>query len=167
MSAARRVLLLGGLALALWGMGHGLWYAFSAEHQALNAIGASLAGAFTGAAQANQAAVDSSLQQYKQAKYVYERQVDVHSHWIGLAMVLITLAVFFDRLAFSERTKLLLAWGVFAGAVLFPLGVLLQTVDHGAAARAIAIIGSALEIISLLVIAVGFARKPSVTETAS
>src|SRR5262249_101523 len=31
MSAARRILIVGGLALALWGMAYGLWYAVFAE----------------------------------------------------------------------------------------------------------------------------------------
>jgi len=43
MSGARRLLLAGGIALAVWGMGYGLWYAVFAEHQALEQIGASLA----------------------------------------------------------------------------------------------------------------------------
>lgn len=161
MSAARRILLVGGLTLALWGMGHGLWYAVFAEHQALNAIGSSLTAAFTGAAQRNVPRLNSSMQQYKEAKYVYDRQVDAHSHWIGFAMLLIVLAVCFDRLALSEKWKVLLAWGVLSGAVLFPLGVLLQTFSHGPMPRAIAALGSALEIVSLLLIAIAFARRPS------
>src|SRR5260370_13863790 len=100
-SAARRILLVGGLTLALWGMGHGLWYAVFAEHQALNAIGSSLTAAFTGAAQRNVPRLNSSMQQYKEAKYVYDRQLDAHSHWIAPAMILIVLAVCFSLLALS------------------------------------------------------------------
>ena len=157
MSAGRRILIIGGLTLALWGMGHGLWYALFAEHQALGKIGASLGTAFIGAARADQSLTDSSLRAYQRAKYVYDRQVDVHSHWIGLAMLLITLAIFFDRPLLSERTKLLLASGTFLGALLFPLGVLLQTISDGAAPGAVAAAGAALEIICLLVIAMSFA----------
>jgi hypothetical protein len=157
-SAGRRILIIGGLALALWGMGHGLWYALFAEHQTLDKIGASLASAFVGAARADQTLTDSSLQAYQRAKYVYDRQVDVHSHWIGLAMLLITLAIFFDRLLLSERAKLLLASGTFLGALLFPLGVLLQTISDGPAPRAVAVAGSALEIVCLLAIAISLAR---------
>jgi len=50
MSGSRRLLIVGGIALALWGMGYGLWYAVLAEHQALNKIGGSLATAFDAAA---------------------------------------------------------------------------------------------------------------------
>jgi hypothetical protein len=47
-----------------------------------------------------------------------------------------------------------------AGAVLFPLGVLLQTVNHGSAPRVLAVLGSAIVIVSLAVAVVGFMRKP-------
>jgi hypothetical protein len=53
MSGARRLLIIGGIALALWGMGYGLWYAAFAEHQALNGIGSSLAAAFDASASRN------------------------------------------------------------------------------------------------------------------
>lgn len=161
MSAPRRVLLFGGLALAIWGMGYGLWYALFAEHQALNGIGTSLAGAFTGAAQRNAALVGSSLQQYKKAKFVYDRQVDVHSHWIGLAMLLITLAIYFDRLSYSDKGKALLAWGALLGAAFFPFGVLLQIYNPGPVPWVLAVLGAALEITTLFLTAMGFVRRPS------
>ena len=83
MSPARRILLAGGIALALWGMAHGLWYAVFAEHQALDGMGASLSSAFVGAARRDAGAANVALEQYRKTKYVYDRQVDVHSHWIG------------------------------------------------------------------------------------
>jgi hypothetical protein len=153
-------LLFGGIALAIWGMAYGLLYAVFAEHQALNGIGTSLAGAFTGAAQGNQAVVDPSLHQYKQAKYVYDRQVDVHSHWTGLAMLLIVMGFCIDQVSFSAKWKTLVAWGALLGAVLFPLGVLLQTFGHGQGPRVVAIVGSAIEIACLFLFAFGFLRKP-------
>jgi len=50
------------------------------------------------------------------------------------------------------------SWGLLLGSVLFPLGVILQTVDHGPAARGLAIAGSGLLIVSLAGVAFGFAR---------
>ena len=161
MSSARRLLILGGIALALWGMGYGLWYAVFAEHQALEAIGASLAAGFAGAAERNSASASQALEQYKQAKYVYDRQVDVHGHWIGLAMLLIVLGIGIDRLAFPGRVKYLLSMSAFLGSVLFPLGVWLQTVNHGNGPRALAVLGSTLVIVALAAFALGFARNPS------
>jgi hypothetical protein len=159
MSGARRLLLAGGIALAVWGMGYGLWYAVFAEHQALEQIGASLAAGFGGAAERNSALSERAFHQYRQAKYVYDRQVDAHGHWIGLAMVLIVLGIGLDRLAFSERIKMLLSASALLGAFLFPLGVLLQTLDRGNGPRALAVLGSALVIGAFGTFALGFARK--------
>jgi hypothetical protein len=159
MNGARRLLLLGGIALVLWGMSYGLWYAVFAEHQALDGIGSSLASGFSAAAQRDSGAAADALRQYREAKYVYDRQVDVHGHWIGLAMLLIVLGVGFDRVEFSRRPKFLLALGLFLGAIIFPLGVLLQTVSHGPAPRAVAIAASAMIIVSLVGSVWGFARS--------
>jgi hypothetical protein len=159
MSGSRRLLVLGGIALALWGMSYGLWYAIFAEHQALDSIGASLAAGFSASAQQDSGAGAASLRQYREAKYVYDRQVDVHGHWIGLAMLLIVLGIGFDRLELSRRPKFLLALGLLLGAATFPLGVLLQTVSHGPLARAVAIVGSAMILVSLAGSVWGLARS--------
>jgi hypothetical protein len=158
MSAARRLLILGGIALALLGMGYGMWYAVFAEHQELDGIGKSLATGFSAAAEHHPADADGALRQYHELKYAYDRHVDVHGHWVGLAMLLILLGIAFDRVKFSESMKLLLAVGLLIGALLFPLGVLLQTFSHGAGPRALAVAGSALVIASLAGMTVGFAR---------
>ena len=160
MSAARKLLLVGGIALAVWGMGYGLWYAVFAEHQALGEIGSSLSVGFSAAASRNSALTETALQRYQEAKFVYDRQVDVHSHWIGLAMVLIVLGIGLDRLAFSERIKTLLAASALLGSFLFPLGVALETLDHGSGPRILAIFGSGLVIIAFSVCVLGFAREP-------
>jgi hypothetical protein len=164
MSGSRRLLILGGIGLALWGMGYGLWYAVFAEHQALNGIGASLATAFDAAASRNPGAAETAFSKYKEAKYIYDRQVDVHGHWIGLAMLLIVVGIAFDRVRFSERQKLVLACALLAGAAIFPLGVLLQTFDHGAIPRGIAILGSVLVIAALLVVTLGIAGREAPSE---
>lgn len=159
MSASRRILIVGGLALAVWGMCYGLWYALFAEHQALDTIGASLAQGFASAANHDAAASQAALARYRHAKYVYDRQVDIHSHWIGLAMVVLLVGLAFERVAFGERARSLLALGLLLGAVVFPLGVYLQTLRSGAAPRVIAILGSAMVIASLAGIARGFLKK--------
>jgi hypothetical protein len=161
-SPSRRVLLVGGLALAVVGMCHGTWYAVFAEHQALERIGASLASAFTHASERNVAQARASLAQYHEAKYDYERQVDAHGHWIGLAMLLIVLSVAFDRVALAERLRLALAMGLLAGAALFPLSVLLQTFSHGSVPRILTVASSALMIATLAIAAGGLvANRPS------
>jgi len=161
MSRSQRLLIFGGIALAIWGMSYGLWYAVFAEHQALDSIGSSLASGFSAAASRHPAEAHASLNQYKEAKYIYDRQVDVHGHWIGLAILLIVLGIGFARVNFSEPVKFLLALGLFLGAVIFPLGVLLQTLSHGDLPRAIAIFGSGLVLASLSGIGLGFVRNQS------
>jgi hypothetical protein len=161
MSSSRRLLIIGGIALAVWGMSYGLWYAVFAEHQALDNLGASLAGSFAAAADRNPAIMETSLEPYREGKYIYDRQVDVHGHWIGLAMLLIVLGIGFDRVNFPERLKLFLVLGLVLGAVIFPLGVLLQTMTHGTLPRAVAIAGSAFVIAGLLGSAVGVAVRGS------
>ncbi|MGC2828213.1 MAG: hypothetical protein WB994_01105 [Candidatus Acidiferrum sp.] len=149
MSSGRRLLILGGIALALWGMSYGLWYAVFAEHQALNSIGSSLAAVFDAEAGRHPAAAETAFSNYREAKYIYDRQVDAHGHWIGLAMLLIVIGIGFDRIGLSDSLKAALALALFAGAVVFPLGVLLQTFNHGPIPRGIAILGSALVVFSL------------------
>jgi dipeptide/tripeptide permease len=161
MISAKRVLLLGGIAIALVGMTHGLWYAVFAEHQALDGIGASLASSFSAAAERNPAQLAQAMGAYRMAKYTYDRQVDAHSHWIGLAMVLIALAIAFDHVAFSEKRKLWLALWLTVGSALFPLGVLLQTMAHGAMPKAIAALGSVLVITGLAGAIAGVLRPPA------
>ena len=158
MSAARKLLLGGGLALVLWAMSYGLWYALFVEHQTLESMGGALATGFAQAAERKMDDAHASLATYSQTEFDYVRQVDVHSHWGGLAMLLMLLGVAFDRVGFSERARVRLAALLVAGSFLFPLGVLLQTADHGAGPKALAAAGAAMVIIGLGAAAVGFAR---------
>jgi hypothetical protein len=165
MSRARSILIAGGIALAVFGMAYGVWYAIFAEHQALEDIGVSLSTAFSSTAQRDTAQSAAAISRYKESKYVYDRQVDVHSHWIGLAMVLIVLGLCFNQVSFPEKLNIWLAGAMVAGAWVFPLGVLFQSFGHGPVPRILAISGSALEIVSLCFIALGLARsKSSISE---
>jgi len=160
MNASRKILLYGGVLLAAFGMLYGLHYALFVEHQTLDRIVASLAGAFTQAAQGHLAESEALLRSYASTKYAYVRQVDCHSHWIGLAMLLIVMGAIFDHVAFGERVKLWIAIALLAGAVVFPLGVVLQTLnDGGTFASALAILGSALTIVALAASAWGLTTK--------
>ena len=159
--SARLILLFGGIALAILGMAYGLWYAVFAEHQALDGIGQSLSSGFQAAAARDSAAADQALRQYREAKYAYDRQVDVHGHWIGLSMLLLILAAGSDRLALAEKWKLRLAWMVLLGSALFPAGVLMQSWSHGVLPKALAILGSAMVIAGLAGIMRGLLRAPT------
>ncbi|MEK6301664.1 MAG: hypothetical protein AABO41_13220 [Acidobacteriota bacterium] len=158
MSGPRKVLIISGAALALWGMSFGLYYALFAEHQALDKIGRSLAESFTHGAESDLFLSRESLQTYADAQFDYVRSVDVHSHWIGLAMLLIVFGVMFDRVGFTESRRMLLAWMLAAGSFAFPLGVILQTLDRGFIPQAVAAVGAGLVIIALAAIVPGLAR---------
>jgi hypothetical protein len=158
MSSARKVLIAGGTVLALLGMLYGLHYAVFVEHQTLDRMGGSLASAFVSAAERNLPESRSALDAYAAAKYDYVRQVDLHGHWIGLAMLMIVLGVVFDELAFDERARLAIALAMLVGSIMFPLGVILQTLRMGPLGSALAIAGSALVIAALGATAVGLMR---------
>lgn len=159
MKRPRALLLAGGLALALWGMGYGLWYAVAIEHQTLDSMGGRLADAFTQSAVRDAAGANTSLRAYAAAAFAYTRQVDVHSHWIGLAMLLMFFGLVFDNVHLGERAKTWSAWGLLAGAIVFPFGVFLQTMMSGPLPSTLAVIGAAMVTISLGAVAWGLSRR--------
>jgi hypothetical protein len=159
MSPERCLLIFGGLSLAAFGMLFGLYYAIFVEHQTLDTMGGSLAAAFVHAAERDRGKSEAALVSYAETKYDYVRQVDVHSHWIGLAMLMIVLGVVFDEVAFRERARFWIALALLIGSGLFPLGVILQTARFELCGSVLAVGGSGLVIASLSIIAVGFARQ--------
>lgn len=162
MTTSRKILIFGGLALATLGMLYGLHFAVFVEHQTLNNMGGFLFNAFSSAAVGNMNASASAVQGYATVRYDYVRQVDLHSHWIGLAMVMIVLGVIFDSVVFAERMRIFLAVTLLTGSAIFPLGVILQTAMRGSViGSALAIAGSVLVIAPMAAIAVGLARGSS------
>jgi hypothetical protein len=160
MTPSRRLLVFGGITLAALGMLYGLHYALFVEHQTLDRMGGSLSEAFVRAAQGQMPQAHDAIDTYASTKYDYVRQVDVHSHWTGLAMLMIVLGVAFDGVGFSERVRAWIAGSLLAGSVLFPLGVILQTSSHGSVlGSALAIVGSGLVTLGLAAAAWGFTRQ--------
>lgn len=159
MTSSRKLLVFGGMALAALGMLYGLYYAVFVEHQTLDQMGGSLTRAFAGAAERNLQQSQTALQTYAATKYDYVRQVDAHSHWIGLGMLMIVLGVLFGRVNFGEAVRQAVAICLLAGSAVFPLAVILQTYDHGAVIfKALAVVGPGLVICGLAATAWGFAR---------
>lgn len=158
MSGSRKLLIVGGLALVLWGMGYGLFYAVFVEHQTLDQLGGSLTTGFARAAERKMPEAEAALDAYAEGSFAYARQVDVHSHWIGLGMLLIVLGIAFERVSLDERKRFCLAVALFLGAALFPLGVMLETLNRGAGPKAVAVVGSGLIVAALAAASVGFAR---------
>lgn len=158
MSADRKLLIIGGLLLAALGMIYGLHYALFVEHQTLDSMGGSLAEAFVSATNRNLPQSHAAVDLYAKTKYAYVRQVDVHSHWIGLAMLLILFGSLFDRVSLSLRVRFYVALIFLAGAFLFPLGVLLQTAMKGPLPSMLAVCGSVFVIVALSASAWGLSR---------
>jgi dipeptide/tripeptide permease len=160
MSAARKLLFVSGLALAVWGMVWGLVYALFFEHQALDAMGGQITAGFVRASQLNLPAAHAALAGYAHSEFNYVRQVDVHSHWIGLAMILIVLGIVLDRMNLDARRRWWLALMLAIGSAVFPLGVILQTLIAGLLPSVFAVIGAGLVIAGMAVAVWGFARAP-------
>jgi hypothetical protein len=161
-TGSSRLLIFGGLALAAFGMLYGLHYAVFVEHQTLDRLGGSLTQAFQHAADRHPAQSQAALDAYRETKYDYVRQVDAHSHWIGLAMLMIVLGVLFERVNFSEGMRQAIALSLLVGSAVFPLSVILQTYHHGATIlKALAVASSGLVIIAMAATAWGFARPRS------
>ena len=158
MSAPRKLLIYGGLTLAILGMCYGLVYAVFIEHQTLDGLGSSLTTAFVKGAERNLPAADSSIDTYAHNAYVYVRQVDAHSHWIGLAMILLVLGIAFDRMGLGEGAKSVLAILLVAGAATFPFGVLMQTWVAGLLPKVVAAAGAASVTAGMAGAAWGFSR---------
>jgi hypothetical protein len=160
MTGSRKLLVLGGMALAAVGMLYGLYDAVFVEHQTLDQMGGSLAHAFASAAERNSSESQTALEAYASTKYDYVRQVDAHSHWIGLGMLMILLGALFERVNFSEAMRQAIAIGLLTGSAVFPLAVILQTYHHGAfILKALAVVGPGLVIVGLTATAWGFARQ--------
>lgn len=159
MSRSRKTLLVGGLLLVIWGMSYGLYYALFDEHQTLESITVSLARSFSLAAGKQMEPAGAALDSYAAAKFEYVREVDVHSHWSGLALLLVLFGLLFDQVAFPERVRRFLAGALVSGSFLFPAAVLLQTVNQGRVPKALAAVAAALLIVTLAAVAAGFARS--------
>ena len=160
MTGSRKLLVLGGMALAAIGMLYGLYYAVFVEHQTLDQMGGSLARAFASAAEQDSSESQTALQAYASTKYDYVRQVDAHSHWIGLGMLMILLGALFGRVNFSEAIRQAIAISLLAGSAVFPLAVILQTYHHGSLMfKVAAAVGPGLVIVGLTATAWGFARQ--------
>ena len=162
MNTSGKILIFGGIALAALGMLYGLHYALFVEHQPLDRLGGALADGFIQTAQRRLPEANAAIDVYGSTRYNYVRQVDVHSHWIGLAMLMIVLGAVFGRVGFSEQVRRWIALALLAGSILFPFGVMVQAATHGGMlASALAVGGSALVTVGLAASAIGFVRQSS------
>jgi hypothetical protein len=131
MTASQRLLLSAGLAIVSLGMAYGFWYALVDEHPTLEGMGISLASAFVQAAQGNMNEARQSLEVYGATRYEYVREVHSHGHLAALSTMLLVLGLFFNQLAFAEKTRVLLASVLIFGTLALPFGAFLEIYVNG------------------------------------
>lgn len=159
MTGSQKILVSGGLTLAILGMAYGFWYAVVDEHPTLERMGLSLATAFAEVARGDMGQARESLNAYGTTRFEYIREVHAHGHVVALGTLLLVLGLFFNQLAFSERTRLYLASLLVLGTATLPLGSLLEIWITGIVPKGVALLGTVSIIGSLGAVAVGFIRS--------
>ncbi len=124
-TSARRLLILGGIALIIVGMVFGELFAVFVLHQNAGRIGEEMLAA-TKAVAAEDAA--AALNHFARVGRLLENRgtkVDTHVHVINFGYIALLLAFIQPYVAWSERQKKRLAVLFMAGAVLLPVSVFL------------------------------------------
>jgi len=158
MNGSQKLLIIAGLILAVLGMSYGLYYALFDEHQTLQGMGMSLATGFANVAEDNLPEARTAIDNFSAIQSEYVREVHAHSHSIALGMLLIVLGMAFNQIAFAEQHRFLISLALVIGAVLFPLGVLLQTFDLGIFAKILSILGTITLIAGFFMVTWGFIK---------
>jgi hypothetical protein len=122
---ARRLFLLGGIALILTGMIFGDIFAVFVLHQNASRAGMNLAGAAHAALHRDAAAAQTYFQSVGMFLENRGTQVDTHVHLIGFGYLALFLAILEPWLAFSAKAKRRIAGTLVLGAWLLPVGVFL------------------------------------------
>lgn len=123
--SARRLLVLGGIAMILAGMIFGDIFAVFILHQNASRVGASLAAAANFALAGDANGVQSSFANVGQFLENRGTKVDTHVHLIGFGFLALMLAIVQPWVALSEAAQRKLAWLMVAGGVVLPVGVFL------------------------------------------
>jgi hypothetical protein len=159
MTGSQKILLSGGLTLAILGMAYGFWYAVVDEHPTLERMGVSLAGAFAEVAKGEMDQARESLKVYGETRFEYIREVHIHGHLVALSTLLLILGVLFRQLAFSERIRLYLASLLVFGTAALPLGSVLDILLTGPLPKTVAVLGTLALIGGLGAVAAGLRRS--------
>ncbi len=123
--SARRLLVLGGIAMVLAGMIFGNIFAVFILHQNASRVGRSLASAANAALAGNASQVNASFANVGQFLENRGTKVDTHVHLIGFGFLALILAIVQPWIALSEQAQRRLAWLFIAGGVVLPVGVFL------------------------------------------
>jgi hypothetical protein len=123
--SARRLLLLGGIALIVAGMIFGDLFAVFVLHQNAGRVGATLAAAAHAVLQGDASSVAAHFTSVGSFLENRGTKVDSHVHMIEFGYLALLLAVLSPWIALREQSKRAIAWFFLAGSVLLPLGVFL------------------------------------------
>ena len=123
--SARRLLLLGGIALIVAGMIFGDIFAVFVLHQNAARVGAGLTAAANAALAGDSASVAVHLTDVGSFLENRGTKVDTHVHMIDFGYLALLLAALQPWVAFGEKTKRAVAWIFLSGAMLLPVGVFL------------------------------------------
>src|SRR5712691_10247452 len=108
--SARRLFVLGGIALILTGMIFGDIFAVFTLHQNAAQVGANLAAAAQAAVAGNRDAVLANFQNVGAFLENRGTKVDTHVHIIDFGYMALMFAILQPWVAFTERSKKRLAW---------------------------------------------------------
>ena len=159
MNSPRKILISTGLALIAMTMFYGVGYAVFDEHQTLVGMGVAMATGFVEAAAGNMPAAFESFDNYGALGQEYRYEVHSHGHWGMLSLILIVLGLVFNRVAFTEQQRKVLAWILALSAALFPLGVLLQIGPAASLGNILSLMGSAGMVLGFLATAYGLLKR--------
>jgi hypothetical protein len=123
--SARRLFVMGGIALILSGMLFGDLFAVFVLHQNAGRIGTAFDSALAAVAAGSPAQVPASFAGIGALLENHGTKLDAHVHMIGFGYLALFLALLQPFVGFEERVKSRLAWLFLAGAVLLPVGVFL------------------------------------------
>jgi len=123
--SARRIFVIGGIALILCGMIAGDIFAAFILHPNANRIGENLLNATRAVASHNPQAAGAAFQTIGGLLENRGTKVDAHSHMIGFGYIALLVALLQPYLAFAESVKKFLAKLFVFGAILLPVGVFL------------------------------------------
>jgi hypothetical protein len=160
MNRSQKVMIVGGLMLAIFGMIYGLWYAVYDEHQTLERMGVSLATSFAAGAERDMDSARQALVDYGVYAAEYDREIHAHAHWITLGFLWIVIGVAFHKVSYPESTRYLLAVVLIAGSVAFPLGVFMESYTLNVLTKLLTYGGSTAVLGGMMMVVVGLFRQP-------
>lgn len=161
MSRAQKILIATAMLLIASTMAFGVIYAIFDEHQTLVGMGTLMATGFMEAAGGDMQTAFEALDSYGALSREYGFEIHSHGHWGMLSLVLIILALVFERLGLSKGQGVALAWLLALSATLFPLGVLMQIGPMAQVGKILSIPASLGLLAGLLIAVVSLIRNPS------